>query len=129
MQRAKHIGTYVVITASIDHHDYVRRLGAAVFDTVGSDITVCSFAVFKSGGRLATIAAGTEPPIAPRQDVENLRPHADRDRKHLNRIIALFEGGAIVLPEITCYPLPRAADAQQVSESRHLRGKSVLEVR
>ena len=148
IQIAKHIGAHVITTASVDNHDYVRRLGAdevidykavdftkavsdcdAVFDTVGGDVTERSFAVLKPGGRLASIASGHEAPPTTRTDVQSLRPHANRDRKHLEHIVELFESGAIVLPEITCYPLSQAADAQQVSESRHLRGKLVLEVR
>src|SRR5438270_489063 len=72
---AKHIGARVITTASAANHDYVRKLGAdevidyrsqdfskavknvdAVFDTVGGDVTTRSFAVLKSGGRLASIA-------------------------------------------------------------------------
>ncbi len=152
IQLAKHIGAHVVTTASLDNHDYVRGLGAddvidyktqdftkvitdsgadcdAVFDTVGGDVTERSFAVLKPGGRLASIASGHEAPPTTRNDVQSLRPKAIRDRKYLDRIVALYEKGAITLPEITCYPLSRAADAQQISESRHLRGKLVLEVR
>ncbi len=148
IQLAKHIGAHVVTTASIDNHDYVRRLGAddvidykthdftkavsdcdAVFDTVGGDVTERSFAVLKPGGRLASIASGHEAPPTTRKDVQSLRPNAIRDRKYITRIAELFESGAITLPEITCYPLSRAADAQLISESRHLRGKLVLEVR
>ena len=148
VQLAKHIGASVVTTASADNHDYVRGLGAdevidyktqnftdvvsecdAVFDTVGGDVTVRSFAVLKSGGRLASIASGKQAPQSPRDDVQSLRPNAKRDRRYLERIIELFENGAVRLPEIKCYPLTEAAEAHRISEGRHLRGKLVLEVR
>ncbi|MBV9191657.1 MAG: NADP-dependent oxidoreductase [Betaproteobacteria bacterium] len=145
---AKHIGARVITTASAKNHDYVRKLGAdevidysaqdftkmvknvdAVFDTVGGDVTQKSFAVLKSGGRLACIAGGGTPAPSPRSDVQSLRPKVDRDRPHLDRVAKLVSDGTIPLPQITEYPLAKAADAHRVSEARHLKGKLVLKVR
>ena len=145
---AKHLGARVITTASAGNHDYVRGLGAdevidyraqdfatlvsgcdAVFDTVGDDITTRSFAVLRSGGRLATVAAGASAPASPRPDVASLRPKVGRDRPHLDRIVALIAQGVVPLPEIVEFPLAEAAAAHRVSEARHLRGKLVLRVR
>ncbi|HYY62358.1 MAG TPA: NADP-dependent oxidoreductase, partial [Burkholderiales bacterium] len=145
---AKHLGARVITTASAQNHDYVRQLGAdevidyraqdftkvvkdadAVFDTVGGDVTTRSFAVLKSGGRLATVAAGGSAPASPRPDVKSLRPKVDRDRRRLDRVAQLVTQGAVRLPEIVEYPLAKAAEAHRVSEARHLRGKLVLRVR
>ena len=145
---AKHIGARVITTASASNHDYVRKLGAdevidyrsqdftqvvknvdAVLDTVGGDVTQKSFAVLKPGGRLACIAGGGTPAPSPRSDVQSLRPKVDRDRPHLDRVAKLVNDGTIPLPQITEYPLAKAADAHRVSEARHLKGKLVLRVR
>ncbi len=145
---AKHIGARVITTASAANHAYVRKLGAdeaidyrsqdftkvvkgvdAVFDTVGGDVTQKSFAVLKPGGRLASIAGGGTAPPSPRSDVQSLRPKVDRDRPHLDRVAELVTKGIVPLPEITEYPLAKAAEAHRVSEARHLRGKLVLKVR
>ncbi len=148
IQYAKHVGARVITTASAGNMDYVRGLGAdevidynatdftravsgcdAVFDTVGGDVAMRSFAVLRPGGRAAFIASGGTAPEPPRDDVRSLRPQVGRDRRHLERIVELVEAGAARAPEITLYPLSEAAAAHAVSESRHLRGKLVFQVR
>jgi NADPH:quinone reductase-like Zn-dependent oxidoreductase len=145
---AKHIGARVITTASPSNHDYVRKLGAdevidyrsqdftkvvknvdAVFDTVGGDVIERSYAVLKPGGRFASVGGGFTLPPPPRSDVTSLRPKVDRDRPHLDRVAELVMKGIVPLPQITEYPLAKAADAHRVSEARHLRGKLVLRVR
>ena len=148
IQLARHLGATVITTASARNHDYVRDLGAdrvidynkedftkvvadcdVVFDTVGGDVQVRSYAVLKPGGRLVWIApapAGFQPT---RKDVQVLRPGVARDRAHLERMLALLEAGAVSPPAITRYKLADAAEAHRVSESRHLHGKLVFEIR
>jgi NADPH:quinone reductase-like Zn-dependent oxidoreductase len=148
VQLAKHLGATVITTASAGNHAYVRSLGAdrvidynaedfttigpicdVVFDTVGGDVRAGCYKVLKAGGRLVWIAPAPEGFQVPRQDVETLRPDVKRDRAHLERMLALLAAGAVRPPEITRYKLADAAQAHQVSEGRHLRGKLVLEVR
>jgi NADPH:quinone reductase-like Zn-dependent oxidoreductase len=148
IQLAKHIGARVITTASAANHDYLRNLGAdeiidynakdftvvlancdAVFDTVGGDVAQRSFAVLRPGGRAAFIASGPQAPIPNRADVASLRPPVGRARRHLDRIGELFMAGAVRAPAITILRLHEAAAAHKVSESRHLRGKLVLQVR
>jgi NADPH:quinone reductase-like Zn-dependent oxidoreductase len=148
IELAKHIGAHVITTASPANHDYLRGLGAdeiidyhsqdftevvsdcdAVFDTVGGDVTQKCFAVLKPGGRAAFIASGSTPPDCPRDDVQSLRPRVGRDREHLERMVELVQAGAVHAPEITRYPLSEVVAAHKISESRHLRGKLVFEVR
>jgi hypothetical protein len=61
--------------------------------------------------------------------VRSLRPNVARDRRHLERIAALVGAAAVKLPDITTFPLAKAAEAIKVSEGRHLRGKLALVVR
>jgi len=147
IQLAKHLGARVVTTASAANHAYVRTLGAdevidyrtedftrkvsgcdAVFDTVGGEVAQKSFAVLRPGGRAAFIASGASAPASPRSDVRAYRPQVGRDRRHLERIVALVRSGAVRPPEIRRYPLSEAAAAHAISESRHFRGKLVLDV-
>ena len=64
-----------------------------------------------------------------RKDVQTLRPNVIRDRTHLERMLALLDAGAVRPPTIVRYKLADAAEAHRVSETRHLQGKLVLEVR
>jgi NADPH:quinone reductase-like Zn-dependent oxidoreductase len=146
IQVARHLGARVVTTASAPNHPYVLSLGAdrvidyrtedftrqisgcdAVLDTVGGDVTARSFAVLRSGGRLASVAAGARAPVSPREDVVvSLRPNVERKRRHLERVAGLLAQGALRPPEITVFPLSEAPAAHRLSEARHLRGKIVL---
>ena len=147
IQLAKHIGARVITTASPSNHDYVRMLGASrvidynkedftaaaagcdvVFDTVGGEVQLKSYAVLRPGGRLVWIAPAPAGSTPPRKDVAVLRPRVARDRAHLERMLALLEEGGVRPPAITEFPLAEAAKAHRVSEGRHLQGKLVLMV-
>ena len=147
IELAKHIGAKVITTASTANVDYVKGLGAdqvidytkedftqmvsdvdCVFETVGGPVTEKSFAVVKSGGRVASIASGMQAPPSPRDDVASLRPAVERDRPHLEQIADLFAKGAVHVPPVTTFSLQDAAQAHRISESRHLRGKLVFDI-
>jgi hypothetical protein len=85
--------------------------------------------VLKPGGRAAFIASGAQAPKSPRDDVASLRPPVKRARLPLERILELWDAGAIRAPQIRLYRLSEAADAHRLSESRHFRGKLVFQVR
>jgi NADPH:quinone reductase-like Zn-dependent oxidoreductase len=148
IQIAKHLGATVITTASAGNHDYVRGLGAdrvidynaedftsavsgcdVVFDTVGGEVQVRSYSVLRPGGRLVRIVDAPEGFQPNRRDVQTLRPDVARDRAHLERMLALLDKGAIRPPSIVRYKLADVAEAHRISESRHLRGKLILEVR
>jgi NADPH:quinone reductase-like Zn-dependent oxidoreductase len=148
IQLAKHLGARVITTTSTANLDYVRGLGAdevidysardftqavsdcdAVFDTVGGDVALKSFAVLRPGGRAAFIASGPTAPKPERPDVTSLRPAVGRSRPPLERIGQLVAAGAMRPPEIKLFTLSQAAEAHRVSEGRHFRGKLVFQVR
>jgi len=148
IQAAKHIGATVITTASKANTAYLSELGAdeiidynttdftkavancdAVFDTVGGDVALRSFAVLRPGGWATFIASGAQAPKPERSDVTALRPAVGRDRPHLERILELRRSGAVRAPVVTLFDLEKAADALRVSASRHLKGKLVLKVR
>jgi NADPH:quinone reductase-like Zn-dependent oxidoreductase len=148
IQLAKHLGARVVTTARAANHAWLRELGAdqvidynaadfrkvvsnldAVFDTVGGDVAMQSFAVLKPGGRAAFIASGAQAPKPDRGDVTSLRPAVGRARAPLERIVELVRSGAVRPPPVRLFGLADAAEAVAISKARHLKGKLVLEVR
>lgn len=148
IQLAKHIGASVITTTSTANMDYVCTLGAdriidytkedftklgqvcdAVFETVGGDVAVKSYAVLRPGGRAAFIASGGKAPEPPRSDVQGLRPPVPRTRAAMERVAELFGKGAVRAPEIKLFKLSEAAEAHCISEGRHFRGKMVFQVR
>ncbi len=148
IQLSKYLGATVVTTASARNHEYVKSLGAdraidynaqdftkvvsdvdVVFDTVGGEVQVRSYDVLKPDGRLVWIAAAPAGFQPSRKDVQVLRPNVTRDRAHLERMIELYDKGAVWPPNIVRYNLADAAEAHRVSEGRHLQGKLVLMVR
>ncbi len=148
IQLAKHVGATVITTASASNRTYVRSLGAdrvidyrsedfaktatgcdVVFDTVGGEVRPGCYDVLKPGGRLVWIAPAPAGFAPSRKDVQTLRPAVARDRAHLERIAALLEKGAVWPPTIVRYKLADAAEAHRISESRHLQGKLVFEIR
>jgi NADPH:quinone reductase-like Zn-dependent oxidoreductase len=148
IQLAKHLGARVITTTSTANVPYVRGLGAdevidykttdftevvkgcdAVFDTVGDDTAMRSFAVLRPGGRATFIASGPQAPKPDRSDVTALRPAVPRDRPHFERIAELYRAGAIRPPHVTLFGLSKAREALEVSAARHFKGKLVLKVR
>jgi NADPH:quinone reductase-like Zn-dependent oxidoreductase len=134
IQLSKYLGATVLTTASERNHDYVKSLGAdraidynavdftkvaadcdVVFDTVGGDVQVRSYDVLKPGGRLVWIAAAPAGFQPSRKDLEVLRPNVARDRAHLERMLALWEAGAVWPPNIVRYPLAEAAEAHRAT--------------
>jgi NADPH:quinone reductase-like Zn-dependent oxidoreductase len=148
VQYARHVGAHVTVTGRTVNHDYLRELGAdetidytkqnfalvakgcdVVFDTIGGDVHARSFAVLKPGGRLIHIAPGPKDFTPPRGDVTVTRPHVGRDRTHLERVLELVAEGAVKPPQIQILPLEKAAQAHELSQAGHVRGKIVFQVR
>ena len=147
VQLAKHLGAKVITTASAGNHAYVRGLGAdqvidynkedfskigpvcdVVFDTVGGGVRPGCYKVLKPGGKLVWIAPAPEG-FQPPAGFETLRPDVKRDRAHLERMLSLVASGAVKPPAVRHYKLSDAVAAHKVSDSRHLQGKLVFDIR
>lgn len=148
IQLAKDIGATVVTTASESNAEYVRDLGAdividyrstdftkavsdydLVFDTMGGDIHLGSYAVLAPGGRMTYLNADPIPDEIPRDDVTVSNAPVSYDTASLERIAELVDSGAIKPQVSAVVPLAEAISAYDLSQTGHVRGKVVLRVR
>jgi NADPH:quinone reductase-like Zn-dependent oxidoreductase len=142
-------GARVAATGSPASHDFLRELGAepfdyaednlrerwreytggagadAAFDIFGGDGLEQAFSVMRKGGRLVSIAA----PPQPRESFEArymfVRPSGYDLGEHITPLVT--EGA--VRPHIQqTFPLEAAAEAMEVLEGGHVRGKLTLSV-
>lgn len=152
VQLAKLHEAYVMGTASEDNHGYVREFGAdvvidyrrkrfeevvqvlhpdgicCVFDTVGDEVTDRSAKLLPPGGRLCSIAKRITAENYPKQRIKAEYHFVYPSREQLIELGELIEAGDLKLPEVDVLPLAEARKAHQVSETRHHRGRLVLEV-
>ena len=153
VQLARHIGATIYATASPNHHDYVRKLGAHhvidyksgdfvaavkrlvpggvdhVFDTVGGEVYRRSFEALKPGGHIVSIREKPNAPLDAQYGVRSGYVFVNPDGAELTAIADLFEEGDIQPPAIEELPLAEAARAFERSMAGHVAGKLVLRVR
>jgi NADPH:quinone reductase-like Zn-dependent oxidoreductase len=144
-------GARVIATASPQNHDFLRELGAepldyhaedlparvrdlladsgadAAFDLFGGDPREQAFSVLRPGGRLVSIA---RPPPEPRNGHHEVhyifvRPSGYDLGEH---VTPLVNEGSLRPTVQETFPLERAADAHELLEGGHVRGKLVLTV-
>ena len=127
-------GARVVATASPANHDFLRErwraytggAGAdAAFDIFGGDGVEQAFTVMRKGARLVSVAA----PPPPRESIESryeyVRPSGYDLGEH---ITPLVEEGSLRPHIQQTFPLERAAEAMELLEGGHVRGKLVLTI-
>jgi NADPH:quinone reductase-like Zn-dependent oxidoreductase len=126
IQLAKWRGARVIATASEYNHEFLRELGADVqvdyrtqrFEDFASDIDVV----------LDTVGGETPQGRNPQRDINVSSILVRPDSEQLSRIGELIEND-IVRPIVNYrFPLHRAPEAHEQSETRRSRGKIVLEL-
>ena len=150
IQIAKYLGATVYATASAANTGYCRGLGAdyvidyqsisyidkikklvpegldMIFDAVGGSIPNESLDLIKSGGALACLNEAPDEADAEVHGIRATRIYAEASGKALAHISTLIEAGALRPPEIRTFPLEAAAEAMDLSQAGHVRGKLVL---
>lgn len=150
IQIAKHLGATVFTTASAVNTGYCRDLGAdevidyqtisyidrvkelapegldMIFDAVGGSIPDESLDLIKSGGALACLNEAPDEADAEARGIRAARIYAEASGKALAHISTLIEDGALRPPEFRTFPLEAAAEAMDLSQAGHVRGKLVL---
>jgi NADPH:quinone reductase-like Zn-dependent oxidoreductase len=147
VQLAKWKGARVIGTASAANHGLLRELGAdelidytaarfeevargvdVVLDTIGGDTLERSWGVLRLGGVLVSVVAQPDEATAAQHGVRGASIFIQPDKSRLVKLAELIDAGH-VRPEVSAVlPLAEARQAQELSQSGHVRGKIVLRV-
>jgi NADPH:quinone reductase-like Zn-dependent oxidoreductase len=149
VQIAKHLGAYVIGTASTVKVGFVRGLGAdevidytttdfvsaagqvdVALDPVAGDYGLRTLQVIRDGGQLVSILDVPEDALkaAAARGISAGFTLVEPDRLALSAITDLVNSGALRPVVDSVFPLERAADAHRYGESGHTAGKIVLTV-
>lgn len=148
VQLAKWRGAQVIGTASAHNLAFLRELGAdrvidypttrfetlvqgvdVVLDTVGGETLDRSWTTLKPGGMLVSIADDPSPAMAAAHGVQQrLVILQSPGGQSLAEIARLVDAGQLKPIVSTVLPLQEAGQAHRLIESRHTRGKIVLQV-
>ncbi|MBW0148608.1 NADP-dependent oxidoreductase [Marinobacter arenosus] len=151
VQFALERGAHVVATASASNRDFLAELGVhevidyrttdvaeecygldVVLDLVGGEAGKRSLHTLGEQGVLVTIPTVTADEIISAAEEMGLRAHGMTVRPdvfHLDEIAELIEDGDVRVHIDQSFPLDRVADAHELLEGGHVRGKLVLDCR
>lgn len=148
IQIAKHIGAYVVTTATGEGADYVAHLGAdevidyktsdfseiltdfdAVFDTVGGNDFSRSLRILKKGGHAVSMIAPPDEALSEELGVTAIMQGTHITANALESLASLVEQGVVTPHVEKIFPLESIQEAFTLRESGAVRGKVVLEIR
>ena len=127
-QFLKSIGADVVIDYKAERFEDVVHDVDAVLDTIGGDTFERSWGVLKPGGFLVTTVANVPEGAAEAHGVRAKGLLTRADGSNLAQIATIIDQKHIKPVVMTVLPLADARKAQEMSESRHTRGKIVLRV-
>jgi NADPH:quinone reductase-like Zn-dependent oxidoreductase len=147
VQFARWKGAHIISTASTGNLDFVRSLGAetvvdytkervedvvhdvdVVFDTVGGQALAGILPTLKRGGTLVSIAGQPDEAKASELGVRTARFSAQVNTDLLNTFARLIDEGQVKVQVSHIFPLSEAAQAQELSEKGHGRGRIVLHI-
>ena len=147
VQLAKWKGAHVTATASAKDIEFVKGLGAdvvidykaerfedkvsgvdVVLDVIGGETQQRSWQTMKAGGILVATPGPPSQEEAARHGVRAVMVQMQGNGAQLAMISELIATGAIKTFVGATFPLAQAAEAQQASETGHVRGKIVLQI-
>lgn len=152
VQLAKLRGATVVGTARARNHSYVKKLGAdsvidyseqdfreavkaeypegvnLVLDCVGGETLAKSAEVLKGNGRIVSIVRSPELEQLAKQGVNVQHVFVEPNGEQLEQLRVLIEDGKLRTHVSAVFPLEEAAQAHEMIQSGHTRGKLVLTI-
>ena len=149
IQIAKHIGCYVITTASVSDAGFVKSLGANevidyktqkfeelvgdidfVLDTIGGENFIRSLKVLKPEGTIVLISSPNKEEtdkIAKEQHVKNYKPmlmHSDGE--DIGHIAEMLANGSLKVHIDKAFPFDKIPEAHSALENGKIRGKVVI---
>jgi NADPH:quinone reductase-like Zn-dependent oxidoreductase len=97
-----------------------------VFDLIGGDVHRRSYQVLTPGGMMVCLAAAPYEDQSAQFGVKTTMPHVPEDRTALASVVELAAAGKIRPSVEQVLPLSDFAKAQDMSQTGHARGKTVL---
>ncbi|WP_406053126.1 NADP-dependent oxidoreductase [Kribbella sp. NBC_00889] len=153
VQFAKHLGAYVIGTASAGKHDWLSKLGAdelvdytavrfedavrdvdVVIDLIGDNhdnTSTRSLEVVRPGGLVVAVPSGVSPELLERAQAHGRRARAflvEPDGPALTTIAELIDAGDVAVEVEEIFTFDQAPEAHRRGEGGHTRGKLVLRV-
>lgn len=147
VQFAKWRGAHVIGTASAANTEFVRSLGAdqvidykatpfeqvvqnvdVVLDTLGGDTQARSYSVLKPGGILLSTPAPPDAQKAQERGIRAEMVNMEISASLLEEIANLLDSGQVKTVIAQTFSLSEARQAQELSQSGHVRGKIVLQI-
>mgnify|MGYP001544851891 FL=1 len=150
VQMAKHIGAYVIGTASADNKDFVLSLGADeyfdyhsgpfedalsnidfVWDPIGNDNIDRSLKVMKKGATIICLPFGANDLVAEKAaaiGAKGLRFHVTSNGDDMKKIAALMEQGDVISFVSRTFALDDMAAAHLAIESGKTKGKIIVNI-
>ncbi|WP_217266744.1 NADP-dependent oxidoreductase [Paenibacillus tianmuensis] len=148
VQLAKSMDAYVITTASKQNQTFLKELGAdevidyrehdfstvissvdILLDTIGGDALDRSYDLVKKGGKLLSIVERPNKDKAAKLQIHtHFIPETESNGKMLEEISLFYKYGKLKPVVEHIFPFAQAAEAHRLSETKHTRGKIVLEL-
>ena len=146
VQLGKHAGARVIATGSARNREFVLGLGAdeyvdytsqdvaevardvdVAFDTVGGETTKTLVPTVREGGVIVVIAGAPPEAEAAERGARAVVFSARPNPAQLSELGALVAAGTLHVEIAATFPLADVAQAHELSEGGHVRGKLILE--
>lgn len=147
IQLAKAKGAYVMATASLRNHEFLKEIGAdevidytkenfeevtsnidVVLDSIGGEVSFNSLKVLNKGGHLVTLL-GVSEELEREAKAKKINSHhtfVQPNKKQLNEISKLIDEGKLKVHLSKSYKLEKLAEAFDESKTGRVRGKIVI---
>jgi NADPH:quinone reductase-like Zn-dependent oxidoreductase len=128
MDFAKSLGADEVVDYQTQDFAQLLQNYDAVFDTVGGETTMKSYAVLKDGGALVSMVSPEDEALASQRHIRYTHQFTQVTTERLAQIAGFMDSGVLHVIVDKVFPLAQAAEALEYLKTTHPRGKVVIKV-